>query len=503
MLDNTETTEVVDVPVETTEVVAEEVVAPVEETTEEVTEEPTEEVAEEKTEEVVDEVVETTEPEPITFDATDDEAVFTEKAEKVLAKFDLDEAPELKAYIETLQSKISAIETPEIFTQIADYGDVEAVTAVLDEHNTLYSRREEDGQYRPNTDKFAESLVAKDKETADFLYFDLASQPSAKYPGINKFEEGIAEALALEGESVATVLNRYHTTMKLMREGASIPTTDIPSFIPAELYGAYNTLAKDTREIMQYWDDDVDGADIANKLNELRNIQKGIDADVAEQQRTIQAQQARQQKIVSEIESTNEAFYGEMQKTMAEKLANVQFSSDPKLNKLLSSQQVTTLTQAFQPDGEFARQALKEAGINFDYGKAQQLVNDVHQASQNLIMEKNAVDRNGKPLNPVQLNKAHSTFKTVTENWLKFADDILKQEKEIAATGSAKALEAEVAKVKVQPKARPTTKGIATAATNGNGDRPPASIAYGTPAWDKWWANKTLEVESQKASTYV
>ena len=503
MLDNTETVveetvvevpEVVEEVVETEEIPVEEVV---EETTEEVVAESTEETTEEASEEAPVEAA------PILFDGTEDDAGFAEKKEQIFAKYDLSEAPELQSLIETLEAKAQAVEAPEIFSQIADYGDVEAVTAVLDEHNTLYSRREENGSYRPNTDKFVETLVAKDKDTADYLYFDLASQPSAKYPGITKFEEGIAEALALDGETVNTVLHRYQTTMKLMKEGAA-PTMDVPSFIPSDLYKAYNTLSKETRETMQYWDTADDATDIANKLGELRNIQKGIDAEAREQQYVAQAQQERQQRLVQEVETTQSTFFNEIRNTMAEKLKGVQFSTDPKLNSLLSRQQVTTLTQAFlnDGDGEFARQALAEAGINFDYAKAQKLVESVHQASQNLAVAKHSVDAQGKPLNPVELSKAQSAFKSVTENWLKFADDILKQEKEIATTGTAKALEQEVAKIKVAPKARPVAKSVATAATNGE-LRPPQNVLYGTPEWDGWWAKQHMANEAKKASAYA
>jgi len=480
------------------EEVAEEVVEVAEEPTEEVADEPAEEVVEEVKEEVKEEVP------VVTFDGTEDETAFAEKQEQILAKYDLAEAPELKAYIEALQSKVSAVEAPEIFTQIADYGDVEAVTAVLDEHNTLYSRREEEGSYRPNTDKFAQTLAEKDETTADYLRFDLNMLPSTKYPGINKFEEGIAEALAVEGETVAQVLSRYHHTMKQLKLGVSV-TTDIPNFIPAELYGAYNTLSKETREEMQFWDDEAYTVERTNKLNELRNIQEGIDARIEKQQRVVAEQQAKQQALVDDAFTTEHTFYTEMRKTMAEKLANVQFSSDPKLNKLLSAQQVTTLTQAFADgtDGEFARQALAEAGIQFDYTKAQQLLESVTKASQALAIEKHAVDSKGTPLNPVALNKAQSAFKTVTQEWLKFADNILQQEKTIATTGTAKALEAEVAKIKVAPKARPVAKAIGTAATNGNMDRPPANVLYGSKDWDAWWAKKTLQQEAQKASAYA
>lgn len=504
MLDNTETSEVVVEPiveevaevVETEEAPAEEVV---EEVVEEATEEATEEAAEEATEEVKEEAAEVP---VVTFDPADDETVFAEKAEQVLTKYDLDEAPELKAYIEALQTRVQAVETPEIFTQIADYGDVEAVTAVLDEHNTLYSRREEEGNYRPNTDEFAKHLAEKDEMTADYLRFDLNMLPSTKYPGINKFEEGIAEALAVDGETVAQVLSRYHNTMKQMKLGATAALTDVPNFIPAELYGAYNTLSKETREEMQFWDDDAYVTERTNKLGELRNIQEGIDARIEKQQRVVEAQQAKQQALVNDANSTETTFYAEMTKAMADKLANVQFSSDPKLNKLLSAQQVTTLTQAFSPDGEFARQALAEAGIQFDYAKAQKLLEDVSKASQALAIEKHAVDAQGKVLNPVALSKAQSAFKTVTTDWLKFADDILKQEKEITTSGSAKALEAEVAKVKVAPKARPVAKAIGTAATNKN-DGPPANVQYGSLDWDRWWAKQTMQEEARKASNYA
>ena len=496
-------TENTEVPVET-EVVVETAEPIVEETVvEEVaTEEVVEEVAVEATEEVAEEAPETV-AEPILFDGTEDETTFAEKQEQVLTKYDLSEAPEIQALIENLQSRAKAVETPEIFTQIADYGDVETITAVLDEHNALYSKREDNGGYRPNTDKFVESLVAKDQETADYLYFDLASQPSTKYQGINKFEEGIAEALAVEGDTVSAVLHRYQTLMQQMKAGAQSVSTGIPEFIPSELYGAYNTLSKETREEMQFWDDEAYTTERANKLNELRNIQKGINADLAEQQRAVQAQQARQQTLANDAYTTESTFYSEMRKTMAEKLSTVQFSPDPKLNKLLSHQQVTTLTQAFADgdEGDFARQALAEAGINFDYAKAQTLLANVSKASQALTIAKHSVDPNGRPLNPVDLNKAQTAFKTITQEWLKFADDILKQEKEIATSGTAKAIETEVEKRKVLPKARPTAKSIGTAATKTDG--PPSSVRYGSQEWDKWWAKQTMEQEAQKAQQYA
>jgi hypothetical protein len=507
MLDNIETpiVEVVEPIVEEVVEVVETEEAPAEEIVTETTEEAAEEVPaeEEIVEETTEEVKEVEVP-VVIFDATDDDTVFAEKAEQVLAKYDLSDAPELKAYIDALQMKAQAVETPEIFTQIADYGDVEAVKEVLDEHHTLYSRREEEGSYRPNTDEFAKRIAAKDELTADYLRFDLNMLPSTKYPGINKFEEGIAEALAVEGETVAQVLSRYHNTMKQMKLGATAALTDVPAFIPAELYGAYNTLSKETREEMQYWDDDAYVAERTNKLGELRNIQEGIDARIEKQQRLVEAQQAKQQALVNDAINTETTFYTEMRKTMAEKLSAVQFSPDPKLNSLLKAQQVTTLTQAFSdgPDGEFARQALADAGVTFDYAKAQKLLEDVSKASQALAVEKHAVDAQGKPLNPVSLSKAQSAFKTVTGDWLKFADDILTQEKNVAVAGTAKAIETEVEKRKVLPKARPVAKAIGTAATNKN--EPPAHLPYGSRELDEWYAKQTIrEIEAQKASAYA
>jgi len=477
-----------------------EVTETVVEPTEEVVETPTEEVPTEEVKPDAKEVEEA--PNPITFDGTEDDTVFAEKETQLFDRYDV--PAELQAYIDTLKTK-TAVDTPEIFTQIADYGDVEAVTAVLDEHNTLYSRREENGAYRPNTDKFAETLVAKDALTADYLYFDLASQPSSKYEGLNKAQESIAEALAQDGESANAVLARYYQTIKVMKDGASLPLADVPSFVPPELYEAYKTLAKETRDEMATWEDaEYYALERTNKINELRNIQKGINYDIAENQRVAMEAQQHQQKLASETEATATSFFTEMRKTMADKLSSVQFSSDPKLNTLLAHQQVTTLTQAFSDgaDGEFARQALTEAGVNFDYPKAQQLLNKVEQSAHALTLAKNAVDQNGKPLNPVDLKKAHSAFKTVTEEWLKFADDILQQEKQIATTGSAKALEAEVAKIKVQPKTRPAVKSVATSQAKGE-LTPPSSVRYGTPQWDEWWADRRLETEARKATAYA
>lgn len=485
----------------TEETVVETVEETVEETTEvaETSEEATTEETTEKTTEETEETPEV-EEQPVVFEAADDETVFAEKAEKVLAKFDLEEAPELKSYIQALEARAKAVETPEIFTQIADYGDVDAIKSVLDEHNSIYSRREEDGGYRPNTDKFAQSLATKDQATADFLYYDLASLPSTKYQGVNKFEEGIVEALSVEGDTVGSALARYHSFIRSMKDGA-MPTSDIPTFIPVELHSAYRALPKETRVDIESWADLEDfETERANKLIELRSIQKGIDADLAEQKREAENAVARQQRFFEETQQTQQTFVSEMRNEMAAKLEAVQFSPDPKLNKLLAAQQITTLTQAFSDDadGEFARAALAEAGINFDKVKAQSLLVALNEKSAALTVAKNAVDKEGKHLNPVGLKQAQSAFAEVTKEWLKFADDIVRQEKEVALAGTAKAVEAVVEKRKVAPKVRPVSKGIGTSAEKRE-SLPP----YGTPAWDAYWARKTLEEQAARAGAYA
>lgn len=479
-LENTET-------VETTEEVAPEILDAeiVEETVEEVAEEEKPEEVDEVTEEPVEEVVEEKVELPVLDMAS---PTVIDDAKNILEKYEI--PAEMQVAIDALVAK-----TDDPLAEYADYGDVDAIKTLLDRQNLLISSRPEGDGYRPNTDKFIATLP---KERLDYLYYDIASQPSTQYQGLSKFEETIVNTYGTEGENVGAVLAKYQQFVQAMQSG--IITSDVPTFIPSNLQEAYYKLSPTTRNEIALLDPEFEQESINNKLAELTLIQKGIDGEKKTIQQTLQEKQQSEQNFQQTVQTTQLAFYDSFRTQFAQDLAKeVTFSTDPKMQTMLANQQVALLTQAFDDGstGEFARNTLKDAGINFDYTKAQSLMKTVEQAAVTLTTHERAVNADGKPLDEIALNKARSEFKKAGLAWQSFASDILKQEAALVSTGKKEDVKQEVAKQKVAVKARITPNGNPTQAK-----KTETLPLYGTEDWDRYFAKKTLDEQAQRARQY-
>jgi hypothetical protein len=471
-----------------------------------VDEEVKESATEEAKEEAVEEPKEETQEEAVEIDTAAELPVVLEKVNEILEKYDL--PADVQTAIDALRAKAEVTPPePEIVAQLADYGDVDTVKETLDTANLLSSVTIlDDGSIRPNTDKFVQKIVEADPNTASWLYYDIASSPSTTYQGLTKFEEGIANALAVEGDTIGSVLARYHMMMANARNSATIPESDVPEFIPPELHPAFRSLPKETREEIQAMvpvdpDEDYFVSDRNRKLLELAAIQKGIDADLRDAQTAIKTKQEEQSQLNNEIVQTQVKFFDQMREVFTENLVKeVVFSTDPRLQVLLARQQVTTLTQAFSPDsdGDYARAALKDAGITFNQDLAQSLAKEVQDASVKLTMARRQVDSEGRQLNQVELNRAVRSFEDVTRKFQDFAADILAQEQKLTSTGKQEEIKTEVAKIKLQPKARPALKSSASTVKEEK-QRP----AYRTDEWYDDYAAGILAEQERKAAAYT
>lgn len=468
-----------------------------------------EEVVEETVEEVPAEVVDT--PEPVVFDPAAED--FNEKVTEVLENYEV--PAELLAVIEAYKAKAEA--PADAFAEYSEYGDTEQVKALLDRQAHLDSVREtENGSYRPNTDKFVETLPP---EKAQWMYFDLSRQPSQKYQGLNQFEETIADTLAVEGETVGEVMSRYKQSIEALRSGVAVQSS-VPDFIPASVHKAYWSLSREEQEELNSFAPDADRIEYDDngrainidapirqrKLDTLAKIQKGIDGDEFLKQRDAEAVQSRQQTFHQEVMTAQVNFYDSLRESFAADLMKeVQFSPDPKLQTILVHQNVALLTQAFSDDsdGTFARKALAEAGINFDTAKAQSLIKDVEAASVSLATAKQIRDAQGQPINQVELNKAKAYFERAGKNWQAFAKDLLQQQANLTSTGTAKAVEKaadeKIEKKRMEIKARPSTKGTPSSVAKKSESNP---HAYGTPKYDEWYADRMMEEQARRASVY-
>ena len=453
-------------------------------------------------EEVVKDEVETTETpvevaEPVTFDTELEVTALIEQGKAEVEKYEMPQP--VQAYIEALEAKA---QLPQ-FAEAAVYGD--AVKELLERQYRLDQIDEVNGVLRPRTDLFLEEY--RDETKLAWLYYDLGSQPSQKYPGLYKSQESIADAVRIEGESVEKTLERYNDTITALKTGATI-VPDTPAFVPINLQEAYARLPKETRDELSLLDMDEDyDRDIAVKqLAHLELIQRGINADKADAMRDTQAREYRQNELQTKINTTQVNFWDTFKEGFVEKLdAKTKFSDNPAIQKLQVSQNIAMLSNIFDSgrDGDATRTALQAAGIKFDSNAPIQFLKDVERASVALAHAQSLTDRDGNPLDKVAYNKAVNEFTSVGKKLIDFGGNIIDQQARLISTGKVEEIKEAVAKQKIEVKSRAVPKGTGTAAVKKDTGRPPENITYGSPDWDRWYARQTMaEREAQKVRAY-
>lgn len=457
--------------------------------------EPQEEaLAEEVTEaeEVAEEIVEEA-PEPITFAEDIETPALVEQGKAILDKYELPQ--DVQAYISTLETKAQVAPLAEYSV----YGDTEAVRGLLERQNYLDSVVEfGDGQYRPQTDKFVESL-ASDPIKVSWLRHDLLQLPSTKYTGLNGFQELIADGLALDGESYQDTINRYNDTVTAMRTGAVI-ANDIPSFVPVNLQEAFSKYDKNERDQLALLDinEEYDKDIILNKLAQLELIQKGLDADKADAVRENQTKQTRIAEDQFRVVSTQQNFWNKFQEQFKTQYSStVKYSDDPNIQAMEAEKDIAFLTRILDTDanGEAARSTLAKAGIKFDATQATQFYKKVEKAA--VALARVPLNSQGEPLDPTAHRKATKEFETVTKDLLEFSGSILQQKARLVSTGKAEEVKDAVAKRKIETKARQVPNGRGTAAVRKD-ELPP----IGSPDRLSVLADRILEQDARKARMY-
>lgn len=430
-------------------------------------------------------------PEPVVFAPELETTELLEKGKAIVENYIVDQP--LQAYIEALEAKAQV--TP--LAEYAVYGDTEAVRGLLERQSLLDSVKElPEGGYRYRTDEFVQS-IAHDQNKVDWLKSDLLKLPSAKYPGVDTFYEVLVDRLALPGDSVQDVLDRYEDTITAMRTGATI-VPDIPAFIPPTLQEAYAKLSKDTREWLTGLDAETYQDEIAAQVAQLELMQRGLNADKADAQREIQARQQHQATRDQKVSQTQETFWNKFQEDFKEQyVVAVKYSDDPNIQAMEVEKDLAFLARILDTDtsGERARQSLSKAGVKFDAAVATQFYKEVEKAS--VALAGVPLNAQGEPLDQTAYRKATKEFETVTKKLLDFSNGILQQKANLVKTGKAEEIKEAVAKRPVELKARPVPKGVATAAVKKT-ELPP----MGTQAWKEHWANARMEELAQTANAY-
>ncbi len=448
--------------------------------------------------------------EAVVFDPAAED--FEAKTTEALDKYEIPQ--EVQAVLDAYKAKIAApTDTLSEYLVFAgaDADDPEVakerITSLLERETLLTTQREEKpGVYRPNTDKYVEGLP---DDIKDYLHHDLANTPSAKYQNITRAEELLYDALAIEGDTVGTVKKRIADVIQLVKGNAILPPSDVPAFIPPKLVLAFKSLDKAERDQIAQYDpaNDIEGSNDAeirqSKLNTLAKIQSGLEGEAREQQESILRAQRAEQQFNNDVATIRDTFTGQFRTQFTENLIKeVKFSDDPVRQSFEAKKLVMMLELGFAQDdtGEYAREALKNAGISFDGAKAAEMLKGVEKAAVELTKAKNQVGPDGKLLNPVSFNKAKATFDDLSRDWQKFAKNILDQQVKVTTEGKAEDVKNEVAKIKVAPKARATTGKAASPSANKAVDRCP--YPYGSTQADEWYADRTLQEMAARAAPY-
>ncbi len=432
-------------------------------------------------------------PAPTTFDAELPVEELVTKTAEVLDGYELPEP--VQAAFDALRARVTTVQNDPL-EPYKVYGEPENIKVLLDHRALLDDHVEENGVYRPRTNEFAQTLTEKQR---DYLFYDLATTPSSEYTGHSKFEEGIIDLFGKQGDAPETTLERYKQFTQAMQTGSF--ASDVPDFIPAQLREAFFDLPKQERDFIELLDNEVDADEIKQKVDLLTKIQRGIDSQKQDEVRTQQSRAAQEQQFTLSVIQKETAFYGTLRTAFVGDLKkNVVFSTNPQTQELYSNSIVSLVTDAFSDGfiGESARAALSTSGISLDTNKVQQLMKDVEKASIELTEQERLKNPDGTPLNQIAFNKAKNNFENVARNWQAFSKNIVEQAAKAASEGKADEVKAEVAKIKIAAKSRPAPKGVGSAVTTQ--EKLPT---YGTYEWDKYWANKTLTEQAQKARAYA
>ncbi len=396
---------------------------------------------------------------PVVFNTALELPALKEEVAKTLEGYDIPQP--VQAVIDALTAKA---ESMPIAPQFEEYGEPDAIVETLNTHNNLYSQRIENGVPRRNTDKYVEKLTP---EVAVDLYRDLSTAKSTKYTGLTLFEEGIADTVALPGDTVGMALKRYKDNISAVVNNAIVPSSDVPSFIPAEVIEAFKTRGVDRRFAISMLDsEEFEGEHAtarAEVIQDLIDIQKGINDEKRDQFQRTQDAQKTANDFQTQITETVDSYYGALRTEFFKDLsAKVTFSPDAKLNKVYAMQQVSTFEAAVQPHGEFYRDQWAEAGIKFDYAKVQELDAAIVDAGTALTSARRNVDANGNQLDKVGLKMAESAFALASKNFRDFQDNIIEQQKNLISPKTEEAVKEAAKRIPVKEKAKVAAKGSAS-----------------------------------------
>lgn len=444
--------------------------------------------------------------EPLTFDTSKELPELIEATTKVLDEYDIPQP--VQAVIDALRVKAEAANTDPLDNYADVYGGMDEVKTLLDRESLLKGRRVDDnGTRRPNTDKYVEEIAkisTQENDVVGWLHYDLSKQPSNKYPGYTRAQEFLVDGLRHQSDtSPKQVLDRLQKVTQAVMAN-EMPASDVPAFIPQELHSAFNSLPRETREDIALLADDADydqSAERGRKLAELSLIKKGLDSDVRENQLVDYKRQQAEQEFNTAVHTKQENFFDTFRNEFTKDLMkDVVFSTDPKMQSLLSHQQVTLLTQAFDDGkvGDYARQALTDAGVAFDVTRAGQLIKGIEDATIAHTIAERAVDENGQVLDRTALNKATRDLETITRQWQEFARAIIDQESRLVATGTAEEVKKQVEKVKIAPKARAAVKAVGTPAI-----KQEVEPTYKSKEWYDRIAEREMAAQERRARAYA
>ncbi len=448
--------------------------------------------------------------EAVTFDTSVEVSALKEETAKVLSEYDIPQP--VQAVIDALTAKAEGANN-EVLEAYSVYGGVEDVTTLLDRQSLLNTERvDESGTRRPNTDKFIEQIAqvsTEEKDVIGWLFHDASLQPSQKYPKYNRAQELLIDGLkAPTDTSTQQVLDRYRKIVQLMQSN-EMPVYNVPAFIPPHLHAAYNSLPKESRDEIQGMSPEYDTEtydykdERARKLDDLAWRQKGLDSDAKEQRQQDYNRAVNEQQFSQAVNAKQETFFDSFRETFLTKLSKeVTFSSNPEQQALLSAQQVTLLTQAFDDGtvGEFARAALKSANVPFDYTVAQSLLQSVENASLELVQADRQRDEHGQLLDKIAYNKAVKDFERITEKWMAFGDSVITPLARLVSTGTAEEVKKQVDKKKIAPKARAATVGVGTQSAALPKKNP---YQYGSQDYYSYQADEIIRAqEAAKARMY-
>lgn len=353
------------------------------------------------------------EPTPIVFAADDAPEIYAEKKKAVLDSVDLTEAPAVQALIDHQEAKIVA--QGEVLGQLEAIANKDQLIKVGSAMNSLFETEIVDGEVKVNAAPLVNLFKSDFKDEFRPIAEEFLGTDSAKYQGASLLEEILIDNFGAEKAQKMVGYGFHDQPLPVVAQKMTLPAAVDP-----KTADAYWKMPEVERFEIQSLTDEIIGLEadmkdgdltdwrkeevattlrdrrekLAGKINIINDVQHGIDAQKATEERTVRQNQENAIRFRNTVTQEYNGEVFELADTFAKDLAPrlTYADADTQLSQARNVMSRVNNALAFvinddgstteDPMAEFYAKQLSEEGLKYDFNKGRDLLKQHYKATE-------------------------------------------------------------------------------------------------------------------------